>query len=75
MMNPSVQLCAGHRVKTEALVWDCRLVRVLTGLLDLDVRPVSSQLLGFSILSESRSFKKVIAHIMIGCFLVGFSGV
>lgn len=42
--NASLQLCAGHRVKTAAPAWACRRVLVLMGLSDLDVRPVSSHL-------------------------------
>lgn len=40
--HASLQLCAGYPVKTEAPVWACRCAPVLTGLLDLNVRPVSS---------------------------------
>lgn len=42
LLKACVQLCAGHHVRTEAPVWDCRPAHVLMGLLDVDVRSVSS---------------------------------
>lgn len=47
-----LQLCASLRVKTEAPVWDLTLVPVLMDLWDLDVKPVSLQLLRFSVLNK-----------------------
>lgn len=58
--NASLQLCAGYRVKTEAPVWDYRLAPVLMGLLDLNVKPVSSHITCFPTFSESICFEKVI---------------
>lgn len=81
LTEASLQLCAGPRVKTEARAWDCRRVRVLTGLLDLDVRPVSSQFLGFPVfphflnlnVSLPVTFENNVVNLK--CFFVDRSGV